>query len=92
MAVATKKKVVESVKPKVKKVTDQMAKKADNPTLRAIANKVAKMSLQDRLQIFVKAGLIERRKARAASLLAPSPRQSAAKKTAAKNGTGKSSR
>ena len=84
MAVVAAKKTVKAVKPKATKATSQTAANAGQPTIRVIAKKVARMSLQDRLQICVRAGLMSAEKAQAVTQRYSEASQSKAGKRAAK--------
>ena len=81
----------QAVKPQATKATSQAMAKTGQPSIRVIAKKVARMSLQDRLQICVRAGLMSAEKAQAAAQQHSKASQSKAGKCAAKKAGCKSS-
>jgi hypothetical protein len=92
MAARAPKGTVKTAKPEAKKVDSQETAKADPPTIRQIANKVARMGLKGRLRIFVLAGLMTEEEAQAAAEHAAKvDRAKREKKRAAKKGGRKSS-
>ena len=91
MAVVATKKRVKAVKPQANNAASQTTAKPGQPTIRVVAKKVARMRLQDRLQICVRAGLISAEKAQAAAQQYSKASQSKVRKRAAKRVGRKSS-
>ncbi len=84
MAVGAPKGTVKTAKSRAREVSSQEPVKPGPPTFRSIAKKVARMSLEDRLRIFVRAKLMTEEEARAVVERNSKAAQSSAKKRAAK--------
>jgi hypothetical protein len=91
MAVGSPKTTGKNGRPRAKKAASEAVTKSGPPTIRDIAKKVARMSLEERLQIMVRAGLMSTEKAQAAAQRPSKARQSPAKKRAPKTARRKSS-
>jgi hypothetical protein len=91
MAVGAPKGTDKTSKPSVEDVNSQAATKPDPPTFRSIAKKVARMSLEGRLRIFVLAGLMTEDEAQAVAQRASKADRSKRKNSATKKGGRKSS-